>query len=1184
MFIKMLAFEWRYFTRQPSFIVTCMVFFLLPFLAMVVPQVQIGAGGNVLFNSPYAIAQVLLILSIFSMFMVVNFVGNTAIRNDESKMAEIIYTKPISPLGYNLGRFFGAYLICVTVFAMVPLGTFFGTLMPSVDAERLGSNSLMFYLQPFLLFSLTTLFILAAIFYAVVQRFQSLMLAYVFALGLFILYSLAGQIFDEPHQRFMRAITDPFGLNAFRDLSRYWTPFERNTQLVGLTGVVLQNRLLWLAVGLLALLFGGRFFKPLGLTSNNKSSKLVAVKVDEAPVGASFAYRANQGSHFARFQSLTRFEMRQIFLSPAFILLAVFSSLQLIAGMVMASGPFGTDNWPLTKNLSEMIVGGFSLLTIIVVAYYTAEVVWRERSVGMGDIIDSTSAHNLVFWLSKFVAVCAVLIALHVFAIGIAVVFQLVAGYPHIDFAQYFITVFYFYLLPIFLLVVLAFFIQSLSPGKYIGILIFFAYAMTELVLPQLGVEHNMANFGSGPELIYSDLNGFGPFLQAHSWYMLYWSALAVVLAVVSYGLWRRGPVAPLKQRLGLLRYQIGNKGLSVIAIALLVFIGAGANIYYNTRVLNNFIGAEAFKDLQAEYERQFSPVRDDAVPMIQSVDADIAIYPSDRRIVARADIEVLNKSKSPITKFLVNLPRHSKTASVQIHGGEMLDVDSNFKTAWFEFSQPLQPGERRAGVLTSEIDHQGFKDRGEDFTVVENGTFINNGELFPMLGYQARSQLLDQHDRRKRGLDPVERAYKLEDSSRYTEHFIDPSVDFIDFSATISTSKDQVAMAPGYLEKQWEEGGRQYFRYVMDQPMMNFFSVTSGKLLTLKDEHNGVAIEVYHHPEHAWNLSNMVAATKDSLDYFQAAFGPYQHKQFRIIEFPGYRSFAQSFANTIPFSEEIGFTADLRDESKIDYVYYVTAHEMAHQWWGHQLGAANVQGAAILSETLSQYSALMVMQKKYGETKLRKFLTYELDRYLTGRTTELLEEMPLLRAERQQYIHYRKGSVVMMALRHKLGEQRINDALKRLLTEYKYQSNPYPTTLDLVRQLKVGASDSEISFIDNSFNQITVYDLRAEEVSVDELDGRYQINLTVNAQQFSADGTGVEAEQPFDEQVEVVLFDNDPNDFSAQTEVLYNQSHQLKTGENTIQLVVDALPKYIGVDPFVRFIDRDTGNNILKL
>jgi aminopeptidase N len=157
------------------------------------------------------------------------------------------------------------------------------------------------------------------------------------------------------------------------------------------------------------------------------------------------------------------------------------------------------------------------------------------------------------------------------------------------------------------------------------------------------------------------------------------------------------------------------------------------------------------------------------------------------------------------------------------------------------------------------------------------------------------------------------------------------------------------------------------------------------------KDRWNDVAIEVYYQPGHEYNLDRMIASVKASLDYYTTNFGPYQHKQFRILEFPRYEVFAQAFPNTIPYSEAIGFIARVRegDKEDIDYPYYVTAHEAAHQWWAHQVIGGDVQGSTMLSETLAQYSALMVMKRKYGEAKMQRFLSYDPDRYLLGRASE---------------------------------------------------------------------------------------------------------------------------------------------------------------------------------------------------
>ena len=113
---------------------------------------------------------------------------------------------------------------------------------------------------------------------------------------------------------------------------------------------------------------------------------------------------------------------------------------------------------------------------------------------------------------------------------------------------------------------------------------------------------------------------------------------------------------------------------------------------------------------------------------------------------------------------------------------------------------------------------------------------------------------------------------------------------------------------------------------------------------------------------------------------------GPYQHKILRIVEFPRYATYAQSFPNTIPYSEGLGFIAKVDDKNPkdIDYPFYITAHEVAHQWWAHQLVGGNTRGATVLSETLAEYSALMVMKKTAGPARC-PLLRYDLNQYRMG-------------------------------------------------------------------------------------------------------------------------------------------------------------------------------------------------------
>jgi len=301
-----------------------------------------------------------------------------------------------------------------------------------------------------------------------------------------------------------------------------------------------------------------------------------------------------------------------------------------------------------------------------------------------------------------------------------------------------------------------------------------------------------------------------------------------------------------------------------------------------------------------------------------------------------------------------------------------------------------------------------------------------------------------------------------------------------------------------------------------------------------------------------------------------------------RILEFPRYASFAQSFPNTIPFSEAIGFIAHINDEEgDIDTVFYVTAHEVAHQWWGHQVVGANTQGATMLSESLAQYTALMVMEHEYGPERMRRFLKYELDKYLSGRGGELVEEMPLIRVENQPYIHYRKGSVIMYALRDALGEHKVNSVLSQYIDQMAFQDPPYTISTDLLDLFREQTNEPwQRALLSDSLEHITLFSNEVKKASYSTLDdGRTEVELTVVAQKFRADGKGIETGIPLDDWIDIGIFaDNEAE------EILLLEKRHITEKETTFRFIVDTPPAQAGIDPYHKLVDRDTKDNLKKV
>jgi len=331
--------------------------------------------------------------------------------------------------------------------------------------------------------------------------------------------------------------------------------------------------------------------------------------------------------------------------------------------------------------------------------------------------------------------------------------------------------------------------------------------------------------------------------------------------------------------------------------------------------------------------------------------------------------------------------------------------------------------------------------------------------------------------------------------------------------------------------------------------------------------------------------VQKMMSAIERSLAYYTKNFGPYMHKQTRIIEFPRVASFAQAFPGTMPYSESIGFVAKLDKPDDIDMVNYVVAHEIGHQWWAHQVVGANMQGATALSEMLAQYSALMVMEHEYGRNMMRKFLEYEVDRYLSSRGRELLKEQPLIRVEAQQgYIHYRKASAVIYYLKEMIGEEAVNRALRKMIAKFGYAQPPYPTAHELVDAFREETPENLRYLIQDLFEDITLFGNRTIEAKATKrADGKYEVSIEVETKKFKADATGNETDAVVNDFIEIGAFAKPAKD-QRYGKVLYRERIQMKTGKGQYKFLVDEEPDKAGIDPFRMLIDRVPGDNMKKV
>jgi len=740
-------------------------------------------------------------------------------------------------------------------------------------------------------------------------------------------------------------------------------------------------------------------------------------------------------------------------------------------------------------------------------------------------------------------------------------------------------------------------FVQAIVPHKFWGWGVLVLYGLSTLVMGAVGWEHNLYSFGGTPDVPLTDLHSTGIAGAAAWWFRIYWSAIAMVLLVLAYAVWRRGTETRLWPRLRRLPARLTGAAGLLLGAALMVSVVLGGFIFYNTNVLNRYESHLDVEKRMADYEKTLLPYETLPQPKITDVILNVDLHPKTLEAVTNGVYVMENRTAAPIRELHVRFDHDAKVESLSVEGARPTKTYERFNYRILTFDTPMQPGEKRRLAFKTWIGQHGFKNADEIQRISANGSFINNEEISPQLGMDRTDLLQDRAKRRKYGLPAEMRMPKLEDVGARQFNLLTKSADWVNADITIATDADQTPIAPGYTVSDTTSGDRRTVHFKTDAPILPFFDMQSGRYLVKAESYKGINLAVYYDPQHPWNVDRMLSALKLGLDYDQANFSPYQFHQVRILEFPApIGGFAQSFANTLAWSEGLGFTMDVRDTSKIDLVTYVAAHELGHQWWAHQVIGANLQGVTMLDETFAQYSAIMAMERLYGRDQIRKFLKYEQDRYLKARGTDPLPEQPLYRVENQQYIHYNKGSVVMYRLKDQLGEEVVNRALRRLLHDFAFKPAPYPTTLDFLGDLRqeAGPDPAKQQIITDLFEKITLYDLKAASATVKSLPGgKFDVAVTVRAgttpnstgKEYD-DGLGKVVERPpLDEVVEIGLFAREPGkaDFGSR-DVILMQRLRLHSGAQTLHFTTDRKPIFAGVDPYNTLIDRNPDDNVVAV
>lgn len=1185
MFKKLLQFEVFYQLKQRAFPLFAVLFLTL--------GVFVGRQGHapkgINFNAVFQVYFHTSLFTLGSVFIIMFFAISAMLRDKQHNMESLIYSSSIKKSHYFWSRFFGTFLFSMLAFSPFIIGYIFGNYFSGLDHERIADFQLSTYLQPWFYIVLPNIFICSTIIFSVSTLAKNSTATYVSAVFIYMLYFvssiflnsplLAQAVPASPESMAIAAVADPFGIAAFFEQTQYWTPYQKNTQLLSFSGLFLMNRFLWILISSGFLLVTYKLFTFRKITKKVKKEPKVKsdkqLLLEYKPIKAEHNFKAQS----LAFLSLLKIELKSIFRSLPFIavllmwLFIVFSELY---STVISGGEYGVSVYPFTNQLIDLIVDPLTIFSLILIIFYSSEIVWKERSLNFNTIIDATPVKNEVFFLAKFSALLLLPVILIASGILMCIAFQISLNHSNFEFNLY-ASLFYYYGIQLVVFCMIALFVNSFVTNKYMGMGIFGLIVLLSLKSDLLGLEHPLTSIGFLPRVSYSNMGGFNGVSTVFNHLAIYWLALGLLLVFISFKIWNRGVVTSFSMKIKQLKYGCTNLHKAAFVILILLFVGSGSLVFYNTNSVNDYETVSDQLDFREHYERQYKKYESIERPIPTSRITEVAIYPDERSYTVKANYILKNKSDEPLSKLFIT--ERIPLENVAIENATLVKYDSIYGIYLFYFNKALQPNDSVAYTFELKKTLKGYD---EDKTIVNNGTYITHRNFEPILGYSSGLEITNRIERKKRNLPE-----RIEENNS-DAHIVleDIKNEKIQFETIVSTAKDQTALSSGNLVKTWSEHNRNFYHYKSKGKITPMVAYFSAKYTTKKTTYNGISIELYYDDNHNFNIDDIENSTKQTLDYCTENYGAYAFDHIRIAEIPSHWSFA-GFAHpgVISMVEDRLYLANVNNPETFNLVAKRTIHEVAHQYWGHTLTAKPVAGGSLFVEGFAKYTEAVVMEKMYGKRAVYELSENARSKYFSGRSFASDIEPPVYKVSGQGYISYGKAFTVMMALRDLIGEDKVNQVLKTMTDKHRHTNKLEANSIEFLAEVYKATPKEYHNLIDDWFKKVITYDLEIEDSSYKALaNGTYEVTVKVNAKRFETIDTGEIEQITINEPIKIGVFTAHPSKVKDDSSILYYQSNIIDKEETEIKIVVKELPQYISIDPFGTRSDENLTDNLMKL
>lgn len=1159
MILNIVRFEWRYHTGQLSYLGAATIFLVLGFFFSATGFGQ--EGTNV--NSPVSIIESSGLLSLAAVFVAAIFCTSAVVRDRDSRMEEIIFSTAAQRHEFLLGRFFGAFLATATACSTSLAGLIIGVYAPIRSGLVAAPLEPLHYVYALATVILPNVFFVTVLLFAAAALTRSAVATYTTSIFIYLFYMVTALLTDSPVMAganreatisIANALADPIGLAAYFAETRYWTVGEKNHRLLAITGVFMFNRLVWISAGLVTagVLFRAFTFRLLEDKKKSRKSSADAAPTPTRAAEATAPKARVEAAALLAFAKNLALETRLLLANVPFLVLTLVWCV--LAGIEFASdvsaGEYGASTFPAAGVIFQTLTQPLRLLGLVLIIYFSGEVVWRERNAGVIDVVNATPQSSFSFIAAKWLALTGMTLAVAIAGIFTGTLLQLVHGYRYVSFlaTAQFIA---FAVLPIAVIAAAAVLIHTLSPSRNSGLLLVLLLVIAVELAEDLDL-HPLLQLSYVPAAGYSDMHGFRGIVTSVAAWLTHWGIAAAFLLYLASTFWRRGLVV--------------RRSRPLVATSLGAFAVTGSLLFHDMNVVKSYRTEDDVLAWKAAYEQKYGAMRGLPELSITHVEATVHLFPSEERARTTGRLYMTNQTDEMISRVVVGVRADASEQKITLQNATLESYDREFSHYLFRLAAPLKPGATASVAFDLGYEERGL--RTGEMPVTPNGTMMQSFRLFPTIGYRRGYEIVDDDLRRKYNLPARDRLVLSEEAVE------ENSDDWVTSDITLSTAPDEIAVVSGDLVRQWKHGGRNYFRYRANRPIRNVFTVASGRYVRTGAKHSDRDIEVYYDRAHAANVTKILDTTIASLAYQEENFGPYPHKALRITEIPSsYRVAGYAQPGVIYLGERRLFQINAARNRGVDVVARRVAHEVAHQWWGLGVAPAAVDGGLLITESLAKYSELVITERMFGRQHTRAQLDYELDRYLARRSSSSSGEPPLSRVRDEAHIYYAKGAIVLNAIRDLLGEETMNRALREFYLEHSGATGRATAAHLIAKLSSAAATDEHRMLIHRWMNDTAIYDLKVRSAVSRPVTSGFEVTAMVDAARVTFDSEGNQNRLPVGENVPFAILD-------AGGEVIHTGQVALRQAATQLEVIVATRPAQIVIDPALTRIDAIQRDN----